>query len=570
MPIFGRKKDELDRENLAARLDPHLARTSDPLGAPPADDRSDDSEHTMDLPGAAPPHRDDEGTLTFESDDHLVEMPAPGSPAGSAVPTHAALAASHQAAPRRPSAHPAQQGTPAPAAPAATPPMTWEQLTGASAPTQNAPPAPSLPGPRENAFFPRRPTSVEETNLSASFLTDLIIRTLYQANELMGATLAERTALPFAGVVMPILDTLRRDQEIEVKRQAGIGDAGYVYGITERGIRHARDSMERIGYTGPAPVPLDDYIESVLAQTIRNVVVTQENIRHAFRDLVVDDEILDLVGPAVNSGSSMFLFGYPGNGKTSIAERITNLMGDSIYVPYSVEVEGAVITVFDAITHTSLDDDGNTSMRLDYDARWVRISRPVVMVGGELTMSSLDLLYNDRGKFYEAPLQMKANGGMFLIDDFGRQQVRPQDLLNRWIVPLEKRVDFLNLVTGKKIAIPFEQLIVFSTNLDPKDLVDEAFLRRIKFKINVVDPSLEQYKAIFHMMCERRGVSYDEAAFQYMIDTYYRPTERPLRMCQPRDILDQIVAIAKYKMTPPALSAPLIDRACQTYFVAVG
>ncbi len=549
MHIFGRKKDDQDKEDLAARLDPHLTRTSDPLPSWPVDDAPEELEPEAGLPGQSRLRGDEEGTLSFESDDHLVEMSAPVTIAPSPATAGGATAST--------------------AAPSSTP--SWEELTAEPPPSQPfVTPSGSPPAVRAEAFFPRRPTSIEDTNLSASFLTDLIIRILYQANELMGAAIAERTALPFATVVMPILDTLRRDQEIEVKRQSGIGDAGYVYGITERGIRHARDSMERIGYTGPAPVPLDIYIESVLAQSIRSVVVTQENIRDAFRDLVVDDEILDLVGPAVNSGASMFLFGYPGNGKTSIAERITNLMGDSIFIPYAVEVEGSVITVFDAVTHTPLDDGSSTGMRLDYDARWVRISRPVVMVGGELTMSSLDLLYNDRGKFYEAPLQMKANGGMFLIDDFGRQQVRPQDLLNRWIVPLEKRVDFLNLVTGKKIAIPFEQLIVFSTNLDPKDLVDEAFLRRIKFKINVLDPTEEQFRAIFRMMCERRGVQYDESAFKYMIDTYYRPVNRPLRMCQPRDILDQIVAIAKYKMTPPALTEPLIDRACQTYFVAVG
>jgi hypothetical protein len=199
----------------------------------------------------------------------------------------------------------------------------------------------------------------------------------------------------------------------------------------------------------------------------------------------------------------------------------------------------------------------------------VKIERPVVMVGGELTMASLDLLWNDAGKFYEAPLQMKANGGMFLIDDFGRQMIRPQDLLNRWIVPLEKRVDFLNLVTGKKIAIPFDQLIVFSTNLDPEDLVDDAFLRRIKFKINVVDPAEDQFRAIFLVVAERRGIEFDEGMFQHMLEAFYHPVGRPLRMCQPRDIIDQILAIAKYKMVPPSMSRELIDRACETYFVKV-
>ena len=387
----------------------------------------------------------------------------------------------------------------------------------------------------------------------------------------MGATIADRVALPFAGVVAPILEGLRHDQELEVKGQRGIGDAGYVYGITEKGSRHARDSMDRLTYVGPAPVPLAQYIDSTMAQTVRNVIVTEQNIRQAFSDLIINDDILDMVGPAVNSGSSMFLFGYPGNGKTSIAERITKLMGDNIFVPYAVEVDGAIITVFDAINHTPIEDMGPDGQpaKPSWDARWVKIERPVVMVGGELTMASLDLLYNDIGKYYEAPLQMKANGGMFLIDDFGRQMVRPQDLLNRWIVPLEKRVDFLNLVTGKKLAIPFEQLIVFSTNLDPGDLVDDAFLRRIKFKINVVDPDEAQYREIFHMMCDRRGVAFNEDVYQYMLQTYYKPSGRPLRMCHPRDIIDQIIAIAKYKMVAPEMNKALVDRACDTYFVSV-
>src|SRR5581483_4033169 len=212
--------------------------------------------------------------------------------------------------------------------------------------------------------------------------------------------------------------------------------------------------------------------------------------------------------------------------------------------------DGAVITVFDAVNHTPAEDvdASGQPVKATWDARWVRIERPIVMVGGELTMPSLDLRFNPVGKYYEAPLQMKANGGMFLIDDFGRQMIRPQDLLNRWIVPLEKRIDFLNLLTGKKLAIPFEELIVFSTNLDPADLVDEAFLRRIKFKINVVDPDEEQFHTIFRMVCRQRGIEFDEHAFEYLLNAWYRPARgQPLRMCHPRDIVDQLIAIAKYR-----------------------
>lgn len=398
-------------------------------------------------------------------------------------------------------------------------------------------------GGRPPAFFPVVPKSVEETGLSAAFLVDLAIRLLYQNTEMTGHAIAEQMALPFYGVVDQLLEVIRHDREIEVKGQHGIGDAGYVYGITEKGTVHARDALERLGYIGPAPVPLARYIDAVMAQTVRDVVVTQDNIRQAFSDLVLTDDILDMIGPAVNSGASLFLFGYPGNGKTAIAERITRLMGEAMFIPYAVEADGDIITVFDAICHTiagqETPDDG-TSARPAWDTRWLKVDRPIVMVGGELTMSSLDLRYNAAGKYYEAPLQMKANGGMFLIDDFGRQMIRPQDLLNRWIVPLEKRVDFLNLVTGKKLQIPFEELIVFSTNLDPADLVDEAFLRRIKFKINVIDPDERQYRVIFEEVCRRRGVAFDEGAFEYVLSSRYRPAGgQPLRMCHPRDIIER-------------------------------
>jgi hypothetical protein len=298
--------------------------------------------------------------------------------------------------------------------------------------------------------------------------------------------------------------------------------------------------------------------------------VTEETVRLALGDLVVGEHVLDEIGPAVNGGSSIFLFGSPGNGKTSIAERIAAMLGDPVFVPHAVEVDGSVIKVFDAINHhpvEELDRDGQPR-RPDWDPRWVKIERPVVIAGGELTMSSLELLYHETGKYYEAPLQMKANGGMFLIDDFGRQPIRPQDLLNRWIVPLEKRIDYLNLVTGKKIAMPFEQLIVFSTNLDPKDLVDDAFLRRIKFKINIGDPDVDEFRDIFRGVCLRRGIPYDEEMFRYMLETHYRPVGRPLRMCQPRDLIDQIIAIAKYKRVPVRLTPSLVDRACDSYFVS--
>lgn len=421
----------------------------------------------------------------------------------------------------------------------------------------------SPPPPSAVFFFPPVPESLEDTGLSAPFVQEHLLRSLYFAQQATGGQLAEECALPFVNVLGPQLETLRHDQLVEVRGQRGIGDAAYVYALTAKGVARALEALQKSQYRGPLPVPFDRYVGALTLQTLRNVVVTEDTIRHAFSDLIVHPEILDQVGPAVNSASAMFLFGFPGNGKTSIAERITNLMGDSIYIPAAVEIDGYVIKLFDMLVHKPVGTPVGSQ-----DARWVRIRRPTVVAGGELTLASLDLLWNEVGRFYEAPLHMKANGGMFLIDDFGRQMMRPQDLLNRWIVPLEKRIDYLTLITGKKVQIPFDELIVFSTNLDPRDLVDDAFLRRIKFKIDVKDPSREHFTEIMKMMCQVRGVPFEQLGLDYMLRTWWEPYSRPLRMCQPRDILDQIIAIARYKRLEPRLSNPeLIDRACSSYFV---
>jgi energy-coupling factor transporter ATP-binding protein EcfA2 len=319
-----------------------------------------------------------------------------------------------------------------------------------------------------------------------------------------------------------------------------------------------------VQYAGPAPVTIDEWIKSVKIQTVKNVKVTRKNIRDAFEGLVIDESILNSVGPAVNSGSSVMLFGYPGNGKTTIAERITHLMGDDIFIPQTIYADGAVIKMYDAIVHEPPKHKWDDST--EYDRRWIRIARPVVIVGGELTLEQLNLIYNATSKIYEAPFQMKANCGIFLIDDFGRQQVRVFDLLNRWIVPLEKRYDFLNTVTGQKMQIPFDQLIMFSTNLDPKDLGDDALLRRIKFKFEIIDPTEDQFREIWKIMCKVRKIPYDDRGIDYLINKWYKPDERPFRMCQPRDIIDQMLSIARYNMETPALTADLLDAACFTYF----
>jgi hypothetical protein len=427
---------------------------------------------------------------------------------------------------------------------------------------------------RSAAYVPPVPKLVSETGLSVSFLFDMILRAIFNRGRITGSEIADDLHLSFS-VITPVLQFMRKQSLVDIVGQKGAGgDASFEYEIKPpKGPEALQEALSKTSYSGPAPVPFDDYVESVMAQTVRNLVVTRRSIHKAFEDLIITPEVLNEIGPAINSTSSVFLFGFPGNGKTAIAERITRLMGDEIYIPYAVEANGAIIKVFDPILHTAakvdaMDGLGSALFRdAQFDERYVRIRRPTIVVGGELTLAQLDLKYNATGKFYEAPLQMKANGGIFMIDDFGRQMIRPMDLLNRWIVPLEKRYDYLTTVTGTKIEIPFDQLLIFSTNLDPMQLADEAFLRRIKFKIEICDPDEWQYREIWKLVCRGRGVPHDERGVDYLIEKWYKPHGRPFRMCHPRDILDQMVSIAKYNMERPSFTPDLIDAGCTTYFV---
>jgi predicted ATPase with chaperone activity len=444
-------------------------------------------------------------------------------------------------------------------------------------PPQQPPRSPAAPAaPAAGAmptYEPPPPRNIEETGLNIGFLSDLILKVMYFEGYISGATIADRIKLPFSGVVDQVLEFLKREQYCEVRSASGgFGEQSYQYAISNKGREKAREALDRSQYAGPAPVPLLVYNQAMLKQSLKNFVVHQRAMRQALSDMVVNDTTFGQIGPAVNSGRSIFLFGPPGNGKTAIAERIGRMvLGGDLLIPHAVEVDSQVIKVFDSVNHQRLPDDagagtGQLKAR-PRDMRWVRIRRPVITVGGELTLESLDLTFDDVNKYYEAPFQMKANGGMFLIDDFGRQQVRPRDLLNRWIMPLEKRIDFLTLRTGRKIEIPFDVLIVFSTNLAPKDLVDEAFLRRIRHKIEIGDPSFDEYREIFKRVCEIKGLPYDEKALGYLLQEYYIKRRAKLRAVHPRDLVDQLIDIARYMNVEPRLSKDLIDRACQAYFV---
>jgi predicted ATPase with chaperone activity len=426
-----------------------------------------------------------------------------------------------------------------------------------------------------NPYFPRPPSKWEDLGLPQPFLFDLILRTIYHRGQLSGGELANDLHVPF-GTIAQVLVHMRKQTLIDIVGQKGSsGDAAFVYEIKPpKGTQAVQDALSKTGYIGPAPVPYADYSESVLAQSIKKLVVTRLSIQRAFEDLIITDQVFNEIGPAMNSGASIFFFGFPGNGKTSIAERITRLMGDAIYVPHAIEANGQIIKVYDPIQHHEIKEEqefesiGGVFLKPPaFDTRFVKVRRPTIVVGGELIMPMLDLKYNEAARFYEAPLQMKANGGIFMIDDFGRQQVRPMDLLNRWIVPLEKRYDYLTTITGTKVEIPFDQLLIFSTNLDPSQLADEAFLRRIKFKIEIRDPDETQYRKIWELVCKTKRVELDPAGLDYIIERWYRPFGRPYRMCQPRDLLDQMHSIAKYGMERLNFSPDLIDAACETYFI---
>jgi predicted ATPase with chaperone activity len=421
--------------------------------------------------------------------------------------------------------------------------------------------------PKPTQFVPQMPKSIKETGLGLGFLTDLALKIMYFEGNLSGYELADRMKLPYAGVVDQVIDFLKREKLVEVKGAGGFAEAAYQYAISLQGRAMGREALERSQYAGPAPVPLDVYSTAIYKQPLGGVTVHQRKMRQALSHLVINEETFSQLGPAVNSGRSVFLFGHPGNGKTAIAESVGKMiLGDAMFVPYAVEIGSQIIRVFDYVNHVLA--EGGPSGR-SYDPRWLRIQRPVIITGGELTLETLDLVYDENNKFYEAPFQMKANGGMLLIDDFGRQQARPRDLLNRWIVPLEKRIDFLTLHTGRKIEIPFDVLIVFSTNLAPRDLVDEAFLRRIRHKIEIKDPSWDEFREIFRRICENKKVPFDERGLAYLIQEHYLKPEQSKRACHPRDIVDQLIDIARYLNVQPALTKDLIDRACEAYFVEI-
>lgn len=415
-------------------------------------------------------------------------------------------------------------------------------------------------------FVPRQPRNMKETGVSAALIEKLLIKYVFQVGSDTSRRIAAQLRLPFK-VIEPLLKQLRSDKHLDLSGTTATGDSEYT--ITDLGRERARRYADECTYFGATPVALEDYIASVGVQTIAGQVVTREDLKRAFKGLLINDAMLNRLGPAINSGRGMFLFGEPGNGKTSIAERVTEAFGSTVWIPRCIVVEGEIMRIFDPGVHDEVEFEnvGNSLLdSLDIDRRWVQIKRPTVIAGGELTMNELEVTQNPQSRICEAPLQVKSNCGTLVIDDFGRQKMPVDMLLNRWIVPLEKRYDFLNMPNGKKIQIPFDQLIVFSTNLEPRDLVDDAFLRRIPYKIEVPDPSESEYRQLVEIMCRNLELEFQPPVIDYLIQTHYKAIGRPFRLCQPRDLLLQVRNFCNFHQQPVMLTNEAFDAAVENYF----
>jgi hypothetical protein len=416
---------------------------------------------------------------------------------------------------------------------------------------------------------PSAPISLEETGLSLDLLLQLTLKHMHFAGELTGSELARRLGLRFTAIE-PAVHALKSQHQLEIIGGAMVGPSSYRYRITDSGRSRVAIFLEHSQYVGAAPVPLSRYTDYLNEwKKLAPRTATRNRLRDAFGHLVLGQRVLDQLGPAINGGHSLFVYGPPGNGKSVISQAIRNLLDGDIAIPHALEVEGQIVRLFDPVHHDTLPLPEPEGLADDAapDRRWVRCRRPLVTVGGELTLGSLELSYNPTSGFYHAPIQAAANGGVLVIDDFGRQQVEPRQFLNRWIVPLESRIDYLTLQTGQKFELPFAVLLVFATNLQPSTLVDEAFLRRIRYKVLAESPTVGEFCAIFESCCAQRGIPFDSKHVDGLLKDFFRPRGLAMRGCHPRDLIDQALSLAEYLGEPRRLTAELLEAACATYFV---
>jgi hypothetical protein len=419
----------------------------------------------------------------------------------------------------------------------------------------------------DEGFHPQEIRSEKESGLSSALIEDLILKLLAGVGSASGRAIADQLCLPL-GIMEARYASMRARQEISPVSSGMLGDQ--VYRLTDQGRERAHRALRECAYTGPAPVPLEDYVNSVQAQNIRGERPRRKQLEKAFSDVHVSADLLGQLGPAINAGKGMFIYGPPGNGKTTIAQRITRCFGQTIFIPHAIVEDGQIIKLFDASCHQQVRSATSSLLRnAEYDRRWVRIHRPTVVVGGELTMDNLELKHNAISNVSEASLQLKSNCGCLLIDDFGRQRVNPTELLNRWIIPLENRIDYLTLANGKKIEVPFEQLIIFSTNLEPNKLADDAFLRRIPFKIEIGAPSKQEFEMLCQMVAKKHGLHCPTEMVDYLVQKHYTACSRPLRRCHARDLLDQIRHYCEYNEIRPLVNEQHLDYAVRNYFTAL-
>jgi hypothetical protein len=420
----------------------------------------------------------------------------------------------------------------------------------------------------DEGFHPRPPRSLADAGLTETSVEQLILKILYFRGEISGRELAKSIALAFS-LIEPIVESFRRAQLLQVKRSLGMGSVSSVFALTEQGRKFALDALAANQYAGPAPVTLEAYTDAVEQQTLKSGWLTMDMLREAYRHMIVTDDIFNSIGPAINSGKSMLIYGQPGNGKTYLAEALMNLNTAPIYVPHAIDYQGRIVTVFDPVYHqraVAEDDELSLIFESQFDNRWVACKRPFIVTGGELTLDMVDLSYNEISRVYDAPFQVKANNGIYLIDDFGRQRVSPAEVLNRWIIPMEKRVDYLNFQTGGKVALPFRTFLIFSTNLAPHQLGDEAFLRRIEYKMLMRSPAVAEFRKIFDGVCRTKKLECAPEVRDRFFEKRYTTTGKPFRRCQPRDVLTHVADLVAFERRDSVVTEELLDHAFETCF----
>jgi predicted ATPase with chaperone activity len=422
----------------------------------------------------------------------------------------------------------------------------------------------------EARITPPVPDSIEDIGIPPSIIEQLVLKYLYFRGELLGRELGSMLGLQFS-LIDELLETLKRQHYVGVKKSLGMGNMSGIFALTEAGRNLAREYLENNQYAGPAPVPLYQYTEVVRRQRLPENWLSPAQLQAAFQHLVVEADILAQIGPAVSSNKSFLIYGQPGNGKTALAESLFRVESAPIYLPYAIECQGNIIQVYDPIYHQKIEDEESVLSALSsetaHDGRWFRCRRPFIITGGELAMDMLDLTYNKHSKVYDAPFQVKANNGIYLIDDFGRQKATPAEILNRWIVPMERHVDYLSFQAGGKMTVPFEAFLIFSTNLRPDHLGDEAFLRRIQYKMFLRSPRAPEFILIFERFAAARALDCPPGLAEQFVQEHYVEGNKKFRRCHPRDVISHAIDILNFERLPMALTEDVLDRAFNSCFV---